>query len=452
MENSMNKDILYIYNIENPKLIDIIGYLIRDGKNIYFHEIQGAEYRLYGDNYLGDGQMHPHLRDSAPDYWGRSVINKLMEMGYVPPNKNENTIDFEYLKYSNYDRIGNLFFYEHDDINSVYDQIENEKNNVENNIDEIIEIANNFNQFEIAQMKDFSINNFAIQQAFLHGTSIGGARPKALVQYNQESYIAKFGSTSDIYPIEKMEYFAMLLAKSVGINTSDVLLMEDVVINNKVKDILLVKRFDRELVNGINYRKPLVSGLTVIQGSEFTSRYLGYIDLVEKSNIQKAGKTELYKRLLFNILVGNTDDHAKNHCFFWNSGSCELKMTPVYDISPLPRKTNLVSQSMKITRESSLSILDNCLQKEVLDSFGIKLEEAIYLIKEMLQTITAEYEPLCEKINLNKDLLKNTIINESVFYPLNGMGTNLKDKYDFGQALNCQNTKTYNNKKAKYKP
>ena len=58
----------------------------------------------------------------------------------------------------------------------------------------------------------------------------------------------------------------------------------------------------------------------------------------------------------------------------------------------------------------------------MLDSFGIKLEEAIYLIKEMLQTITAEYEPLCEKINLNKDLLKNTIINESVFYPLNGMG------------------------------
>ena len=88
----------------------------------------------------------------------------------------------------------------------------------------------------------------------------------------------------------------------------------------------------------------------------------------------------------------------------------------------------------------------------MLDSFGIKLEEAIYLIKEMIQTITAQYEPLCEKINLKKDLLKNTIINESVFYPLNGMGTNLKDKYGFGQALNCQNTKTYNNKKSKYKP
>ena len=60
--------------------------------------------------------------------------------------------------------------------------------------------------------------------------------------------------------------------------------------------------------------------------------------------------------------------------------------------------------------ESSLSILDNCLQKEVLDSFGIKLEEAIYLIKEMIQTITAKYEPLCEKINLNKDLLKNSYL------------------------------------------
>ena len=447
MEENMNQDILYIYNVENPKQIEIIGYINRNEKSIDFYEVQGAEYKLYGNNYLGDGQMHPHLRDSAPDYWGRSVINKLMEMGYVAQNKDENTIDFEYLKYSNYDRIGNLFFYEDDDINSVYEQIEKEKHNVE----DVITVINSFNQFEIAQMSDFSINNFTLQQAFLHGTSIGGARPKALVQYNQESYIAKFGSTSDIYPIEKMEYFAMLMAKSVGINTSDVLLMEDVVINNKVKDILLVKRFDRELINGINYRKPLVSGLTVIQGSEFTSRYLGYMDLVEKSNIQANERKELYKRLLFNILVGNTDDHAKNHCFFWDSGNHELKMTPVYDISPLPRKTNLVSQSMKITRESSLSILDNCLQKEVLDSFGIKLEEAIYLIKEMLQTITAEYEPLCEKINLHKDLLKNTIINESVFYPLNGMGTNLKDKYGFGQALNCQNTKTYNNKKSKYK-
>lgn len=444
----MNQDILYIYNVENPKQIEIIGYITRNEKSIDFYEVQGAEYKLYGENYLGNGQMHPHLRDSAPDYWGRSVINKLMEMGYVAQNKDENTIDFEYLKYSNYDRIGNLFFYEDDDINSVYEQIEKEKHNIE----DVITVINSFNQFEIAQMSDFSITNFTLQQAFLHGTSIGGARPKALVQYNQESYIAKFGSTSDIYPIEKMEYFAMLMAKSVGINTSDVLLMEDVVINNKEKDILLVKRFDRELVNGINYRKPLVSGLTVIQGSEFTSRYLGYMDLVEKSNIQANERKELYKRLLFNILVGNTDDHAKNHCFFWNSGNRELKMTPVYDVSPLPRKTNLVSQSMKITRESSLSILDNCLQKEVLDSFGIKLEEAIYLIKEMIQTITAKYEPLCEKINLNKDLLKNTIINESVFYPLNGMGTNLKDKYGFGQALNCQNTKTYNNKKVKYKP
>ena len=444
----MNQDILYIYNVENPKQIEIIGYITRNEKSIDFYEVQGAEYKLYGNNYLGDGQMHPHLRDSAPDYWGRSVINKLMEMGYVAQNKDENTIDFEYLKYSNYDRIGNLFFYEDDDINSVYEQIEKEKHNIE----DVITVINSFNQFEIAQMSDFSITNFTLQQAFLHGTSIGGARPKALVQYNQESYIAKFGSTSDIYPIEKMEYFAMLMAKSVGINTSDVLLMEDVVINNKEKDILLVKRFDRELVNGINYRKPLVSGLTVIQGSEFTSRYLGYMDLVEKSNIQANERKELYKRLLFNILVGNTDDHAKNHCFFWNSGNRELKMTPVYDVSPLPRKTNLVSQSMKITRESSLSILDNCLQKEVLDSFGIKLEEAIYLIKEMIQTITSQYEPLCEKINLNKDLLKNTIINESVFYPLNGMGANLKDKYDFGQTLNCQNTKTYNNKKVKYKP
>ena len=447
MEDNMNQDILYIYNVENPKQIEIIGYITRNEKSIDFYEVQGAEYKLYGENYLGNGQMHPHLRDSAPDYWGRSVINKLMEMGYVAQNKDENTIDFEYLKYSNYDRIGNLFFYEDDDINSVYEQIEKEKHNVE----DVITVINSFNQFEIAQMSDFSITNFTLQQAFLHGTSIGGARPKALVQYNQESYIAKFGSTSDIYPIEKMEYFAMLMAKSVGINTSDVLLMEDVVINNKEKDILLVKRFDRELVNGINYRKPLVSGLTVIQGSEFTSRYLGYMDLVEKSNIQANERKELYKRLLFNILVGNTDDHAKNHCFFWNSGNRELKMTPVYDVSPLPRKTNLVSQSMKITRDSSLSILDNCLQKEVLDSFGIKLEEAIYLIKEMLQTITAEYEPLCEKINLNKDLLKNTIINESVFYPLNGMGANLKDKYGFGQTLNCQNTKTYNNK-VKYKP
>lgn len=449
----MYQDILYIYNVENPKQIEIIGYITRNEKSIDFYEVQGSEYKLYGDNYLGDGQIHPHLRDSAPDYWGRAVINKLMEMGYVTPNKNENTIDFEYLKYSNYDRIGNLFFYEDDDINSVYEQIEKEKHNVENNIEDVITVINSFNKFEIAQMSDFSITNFTLQQAFLHGTSIGGARPKALVQYNQESYIAKFGSTSDIYPIEKMEYFAMLMAKSVGINTSDVLLMEDVVINNKVKDILLVKRFDREIINGINYRKPLVSGLTVIQGNEFTSRYLGYMDLVDKSNIPTDEKKELYKRLLFNVLVGNTDDHAKNHCFFWNYGSRELKMTPVYDISPLPRKTNLVSQSMKITRESSLSILDNCLQKEVLYSFGIKLEEAVHLIKEMIKTITAKYEPLCEQIKLNKDLLKNTIINESVFYPLNGVGMNLKDKYGFNGSLNSQKFKIENNiTKIKYTP
>ncbi len=170
-----------------------------------------------------------------------------------------------------------------------------------------------------------------VSLALVHGSPIGGARPKALIQDEKKKYIAKFSSATDPYSVIKAEFIAMRLAQIAGLNFANVSLRK-----SSNKDVLLIERFDRVRTKKGWSRKGVISALTLFELDEMMARYASYEDLAllirQEFNDASLTLKELFQRLVFNILVGNTDDHARNHAALWDGH--RLSLTPSYDICP----------------------------------------------------------------------------------------------------------------------
>jgi len=215
-----------------------------------------------------------------------------------------------------------------------------------------------------------------------HGTSIGGARPKALITDGTKKYVAKFSSSNDLYSVVGAEFVAMRLAELVGISVAPVQLIEAA-----GRQVLLVERFDRIAQSGGWTRKGMVSGLTILGLSELNARYASYEDLATEVRWNFTASTatlaELFKRLVFNILVGNTDDHARNHAAFWDGQ--RLSLTPAYDICPQARTGREATQAMLIRGSDRSSRISSCLQAA--HQFLLSEEQAISIIESLLDVI-----------------------------------------------------------------
>jgi serine/threonine-protein kinase HipA len=146
-----------------------------------------------------------------------------------------------------------------------------------------------------------------VDAALLHGSSVGGARPKALLRDADRRLIAKFGSRTDVVPVVKAEFIAMDLARRAGLDVANVELTD--VLD---KDVLLIERFDRP---GGGTRRIMVSALTMLGLDELGARYASYADLatVIRARFAEPDATlrELFARITFNLLVSNNDDHAR---------------------------------------------------------------------------------------------------------------------------------------------
>lgn len=191
-----------------------------------------------------------------------------------------------------------------------------------------------------------------LRQAIQHGSSIGGARPKAMIEGDAHKYVAKFSSTNDLYSVVKAEFIAMRLTQLAGLDVSHVELK-----NVAGKDVILIERFDRMRTEKGWTRRAMVSALTILGLDEMTSRYASYEDLAQAIRLHfikpKETLRELYSRMTFNILVGNTDDHARNHAAFWDGS--QLELTPAYDICPQSRVGGEATQSMSIYGQDKFS-------------------------------------------------------------------------------------------------
>ncbi len=250
--------------------------------------------------------------------------------------------------------------------------------------------------------------------ALNHGTSIGGARPKATIDSNNKKFIAKFSSSTDVFPIVQAEYAVMSLAKKVGLEVANVDLTKV-----KEKYILLVERFDREKLQNQWSRKMMTSALTLLNLDEMQARYASYLDLadiIRKYSEQPIKQLrELFQRMVFNIIVGNTDDHAKNHAFFWDGKHYQL--TPAYDICPYPRAGQEAAQAMEVGLKGALSQLNNA--KSAAGRFGISDQEAQEIIENLVQKVKKYWPIVCEQAELTsvqqKLFTHTAILNPFIF-------------------------------------
>ena len=321
------------------------------------------------------------IRDAAPDAWGRLVIiNKISGLKGAGADTAELS-ELTYLLESGSDRIGALDFQR-----SPSEYAPRSANNV--SMEELIESAERVER-GIPLTPE-------LDQALLHGSSIGGARPKALIQDQGKKHIAKFSSDADLYSVVKAEFIAMRLAAIAGLNVAPVRLVKAA-----NKDVLLIERFDRERKDGGWSRRAMVSALTLLGLDEMMARYASYATLAEmiRHRFTEPRDTlrELFSRLAFNILCGNTDDHARNHAAFWNGAS--LTLTPAYDICPQGRTGNEASQAMLISGDNRMSQIKSCLAAA--HHFLLADEDARAICARLIDTIENHWSAICEEAELS---------------------------------------------------
>lgn len=339
------------------------------------------------------GETHSVIRDAAPDAWGRRV--------FAYKSGGQALSELDYLLQAGRDRIGAL------DVrleSTGYPAIQPDH---QTSIEDLLSAAE---KIETGQPLPESLGN-----ALLHGSSVGGARPKSLLNDKNHKWIAKFSSTTDHYPVVKSEYAAMWLAGQCGIKVPATKLLKVL-----GKDVLLVKRFDRELISGQWHRRFLISGLTALQLHETEAALASYPELasfIRRSGaLYPADAQQLYRRMIFNILIGNTDDHARNHAFFWDGRHYTL--TPAYDICPLLRAGQTANQAMVVGNYGRESTIRNALSQP--EQFSMTPSEAKNIQEETTEIIKTRWDEAADQAGLTKKetkLLKRaTILSPACFY------------------------------------
>ena len=332
---------------------------------------------------LPEGLTMPgSIRDATPDAWGRRVIlNKTLGLKGADTDTAE-LDELTYLLESGSDRIGALDFQR-----SPTEYVPRAANNV--SMEELIESAERVE-------KGIPLTP-ELDQALFHGSSIGGARPKALIQDRGKKHVAKFSSSTDLYSVVKAEFIAMRLGHHAGLDVAPVKLVKAA-----NKDVLLIERFDRQPKDGNWSRRAMVSALTLLGLDAMMARYASYETLAETIRYRftdpKDTLKELFSRLAFNILCGNTDDHARNHAAFWNGNS--LTLTPAYDICPQGRTGNEASQAMLISGNNNMSQLKSCL--EAANHFLLSEDDARAILSHLTESIEKHWDSVCEEAELSE--------------------------------------------------
>ena len=367
----------------------VAGRIARDGQRLIFNYGRSYLDRLGGipiyepELPLRSGAIAPEaglgmagcLRDAAPDAWGRRVIlNRIF--GRKGENAHTDALDeLNYLLESGSDRSGALDF-QRSPSEFVPRAVQCAM------LEELLNAAE--------KVEKGAPLSPELDQALLRGTSLGGARPKATIEDGDKKMIAKFPSSTDTYNVVKAEFVAMRLAAGAGLNVAPASLA-----HAGGKDILLVERFDRERTHRGWTRKAMVSALTLFGLDEMQACYASYEDLAEtirhRFTAPKATLRELFGRLVFNVLCGNTDDHARNHAAFWDGE--RLTLTPAYDICPQSRAGNVASQAMLIVGDNRTSRLATCL--DAAPNFQLGEKAAKDIIARQIATIRDEWDDIC---------------------------------------------------------
>lgn len=344
-----------------------MSYLDRDDAiSLYLPELPLRRGRIHP---VAGLKMPGCVSDASPDAWGRRVIRYRMFGGASRDLETSEVSELTYLLESGSNRIGAL------DFQLSADEYVARKS--AGTLEEMQRAAERLERGELLSPD--------LDEALLNGSAVGGARPKALLNDGQRKLIAKFSSSTDTAPIVKAEGVAMELARRVGLNVAATEVTECM-----GRDVLLIERFDRTAHAG--ERRLIVSALTILELDEMVARYATYFDLVpiiqERFTNAQATLRELFSRIVFNICVGNTDDHARNHAAFWDGDF--LTLTPAYDICPQPRSGGEAVQAMEITPGFKFSQLLGCAAGA--ETFFLSRADALEIIEKQLEIIRSQWD------------------------------------------------------------
>jgi len=325
------------------------------------------------------GGIFAFLSDACPDRWGKALVDK-REARYA---KQLNRIprlfdDFGYLvRLDDRTRMGGLrFLYE-----GKYIGTDSQSNNIPI-VADLKEIIRESQAYEKAILENREPEDSWVNNLWNQGSSLGGARPKANVIDNGILYIAKIPSVKDNYDIALWEHFASRLANKAGILVPET---KTVLLPTSEHHVLLSRRFDRNGNKRIHYASSLtLSGLRDGNGASTNN---GYIDIVNTiigdANITdpRNNLEQLFRRVVFNILIGNHDDHFRNHGFLLTKKGWTL--SPAFDLNP----TNMMSQSLMISSTSNESSINEILSE--CESYYLDKQTARQIIEQVRDTVSS---------------------------------------------------------------
>jgi serine/threonine-protein kinase HipA len=215
--------------------------------------------------------------------------------------------------------------------------------------------------------------------------------------------------------VVKAEAVGMILARRVGL---DVAACE--VIRCAGRDALIVERFDRTATRG--QRRMMVSALTILAEDELGARYAGYPDLADAVRREFTAPTrtlrELFARMVFNVCIGNTDDHLRNHAAFWDGA--QLSLTPAYDLCPRPRNGETANQALDLTRTPGERASQLRLCRRAGPEFLLSGADADQVIEAQLETISRDWDAAADEARLTRaeraHLWQRQILNPYIHY------------------------------------
>ena len=318
-----------------------------------------------GQNRTGRDRLFGVLRDSIPDSWGRTLMTYLHGLPVRNPDPER------LLRLSNNHRVGNLDFRE-----KIEDGERPDVPLSPVDWERLISTANNLERGIIKPPERDSL-------LYLERTSLGGARPKTLLFDGECLWLAKLPSVTDIWNEARIELATMTLASRCGVTVPEMRIVE-----SGLGDVLLSKRFDRTYTDSGFLRTGYLSCQTILEGlgrPDLERSYLNYADMLRTrfpKNWTRETARELFRRMCFNILVRNTDDHPLNHGVLHSHDG--IKLSPAFDIFPeFSRKdqTDPFKLNMECGPQGKIADWGNVLDGA--GHFGLDKAQAASMIRDM---------------------------------------------------------------------
>ena len=395
------------FSMQNPTLMGILYVNSLKGGESYSFEYDREWLKKTSLKITLDPELMPYsgrqypfgktifglFSDSSPDRWGRVLMNKRERiLAGKEGRKPAKLYDSDYLL-GVYDetRLGGIRF--KTEPNGAF--LSADKKTAAPpwaSLRTLEEASRNF------ENEDIALSEKWLNQLIRPGSSLGGARPKAtVIDPKEQLWIAKFPSRNDENDSGAWEMVTHDLAEICGLHVPEAKLEKF----SKLGSTYLVKRFDRIL----NKRVHFASAMTLLGKTDGASAAEGtsYLDIaafIKSYGAQpKRDLIELWKRIVFNMAVSNTDDHLRNHAFIFTENGWRL--SPLYDVNPVPYGDEL---SLNVDEADNSINIDLAIETAV--RFGISRTDATNDAKDILVIVRENWEKLATAYGLSRRLIE----------------------------------------------